>query len=112
MGRMIFSMHWGIINFAPRRHTFLTSDRPVITNIFPVEGNHLCLPINPFKMFFACEDRRSQQLMERIEPIEIIRTMNDATAGRAFRFVYGLDDTQLRFVENRLGRRPVKPVPF
>jgi Protein of unknown function (DUF4238) len=112
MGRMIFSMHWGIVTFAPRTHTFLTSDRPVITNIFPVGGNHLCLPIGPHKMFFACEDQKSQRLLERIEPIQVIRRMNDTIAARAYKFVYGLDDSQLRFVENRLGRKPVKAVPF
>jgi hypothetical protein len=112
MGRMIFGMHWGVATFVPRTHTFLTSDRPVITNVFPVGGNHVCLPIGPYKMFFACEDQRSQQMLERIDPMDIIHRMNDVVAKRAYKFVYGVDDTQLRFVENRLGRTPLKPVSF
>ena len=112
MGRMIFGMHWGVVTFEPRNYTFLTSDRPVITNIFRVGGNHMCLPIGPYKMFFACEDEQSQGVFQQLDPLNVIRQMNDTIAKRAYKFVYGLDDRQLRFVENRLGRTPIKPVNF
>jgi hypothetical protein len=112
MGRMIFGMHWGVVTFAQQSHTFLTSDRPVITNIFSVGGNHMCLPIGPYKMFFACEDQQSQEALKQIDSKNIIRRMNDTIVKKAYKCVYGLNDSQLRFVENRLGRTPVKPVNF
>lgn len=112
MGRMIFSMNWGTISFTRYEHSLLTSDRPVISNIFPVGANHLCLPIGPDKMFFACETEIGEQKMQNLDPAHIMRVMNDETAKRAFKYVYGKDDTQLRFVANRLGRNKTKAVTY
>ena len=112
MGRLIFSMHWGVIAFTRSEHTLLTSDRPVISNTFPLDANHVCLPIGPERLFFACETEMAERQMQRLDPRHIMRTMNDEIAKRAFRYIYGDDDRQLRFVENRLGRTMQKPVPF
>jgi hypothetical protein len=112
MGRMIFSMNWGTISFSRYDHSLLTSDRPVISNVFPIGANHLCLPIGPEKLFFACETDAAEQKMQKMAPAEIMRVMNDETAKRAFKYVYGRDDTQLRFVQNRLGRNKAKAVTY
>jgi hypothetical protein len=34
-------------------------------------------------------------------------TVNDAVASHAHTYVYGTDDTQLRFVANRFGKSPI-----
>jgi hypothetical protein len=112
MGRLLFSMHWGVISFTKYNHTLLTSDRPVISNVFPIDANHVCLPIGPDRMFFACESQFAEQKMLKIDPRQIMRVMNDENARRAFKYAYGKDDTQLRFVQNRFGRGERKPVPF
>lgn len=112
MGRLIFDMHWGTIAFTQFEHTLLTSDRPVVSNTFSLDANHICLPIGPERLFFACETEMAEKQMQRLDPRHIMRTMNDEVAKRAYRFVYGHDDRQLRFVENRLGRSKQKPVPF
>jgi len=112
MAQLLFSMHWGVISFTTYNHTLLTSDRPVISNVFPVDANHICLPIGPNRMFFACETQITEQQIQKIDPRQITRVMNDENARRAFKYAYGKDDTQLRFIQNRLGRGERKPVPF
>jgi len=112
MGRLIFGMHWGVISFSRAEHTLLTSDRPVISNVFPLSANHVCLPIGPQRVFFACATEAADKEMQRQDPRTIMRVMNDEIAKRAFRYVYGDNARQLRFVENRLGGAKQKPVPF
>jgi hypothetical protein len=112
MGRLLFSMNWGVISFTNYPHDLLTSDRPVISNVFPIGANHVCLPIGPERMFFACETQAAEQQMQGTDPQHIMGVMNDEVARRAFRYVYGKDDRQLRFVQNRLGRGNRKQVPF
>jgi Protein of unknown function (DUF4238) len=104
MGRLIFGMHWGIIKFSRYGHSLLTSDRPITTNAFPISANHLCLPIGPQRMFFACDTEQAEREFQQLDPEGIMRVINDRTARQAVNFVYGTDDRQLRFVENRLRR--------
>jgi hypothetical protein len=47
MGRLIFGMYWGVVAFTNCKHELLTSDRPVVSNKFPISANHVCLPISP-----------------------------------------------------------------
>jgi hypothetical protein len=44
-------------------------------------------------------------------PRELMAQVNDRVASQARKFVYGTDDSQLRFVANRLGRmEPATPL--
>jgi hypothetical protein len=104
MGRLIFGMHWGFVTFSQYGHSLLTSDRPITTNAFPISANHLCLPIGPRRMFFACDTEQAEHEFRRLHPKEIMRVINDLTARRAVKFIWGTDDRQLRFVEKRLRR--------
>jgi hypothetical protein len=105
IGRLIFGMRWGIIKFSRAGHGLLTSDRPVTTNAFRISANHLCLPIGPERMFFACETEKAELEFQKLDPNAVMRGMNNATAKRAVKYVYGKDDRQLRFIENRLRPR-------
>jgi Protein of unknown function (DUF4238) len=104
IGRLIFGMHWGVVRFRHYKHDLLTSDRPVTSNAFSISANHLCLPIGPEHLYFACETERAEIEFRRIDPEHIMQTVNDLMAKRAQSFVYGKDDTQLRFVANRFGK--------
>lgn len=101
-GRLIFGMHWGVLRFRNYRHSLLPSDRPVTSNMFAISANHMCLPISPEHLFFACETERAQNKLRGLSPEYIMQFMNDLTAKRAQSFIYGRDDLQLRFVANRL----------
>lgn len=104
MGRLIFGMHWGVVRFSLYKHDLLTPDRPVTSNVFPVSANHLCLPIGPEHLFFACETERAETEFRQLNPEYVMQTMNDLIAKRAQSLVYGKDDSQLRFVANRFGK--------
>jgi hypothetical protein len=103
MGRLIFGMHWGVLRFSRYKHDLLTSDRPVNSNVFPISANHLCLPIGPEHLFFACETERAEAEFRRVDPQQIMQTINDLIARRAQGFVYGNDDSQSCFVAKRFG---------
>lgn len=104
MGRLIFSMHWAVIGFRQHQHALLTSDRPLSSNPFRICANHLCLPISSNYVFAASETEAGLEELRSIEPDYIMQGMNDLTARRAQAYVYATDDSQLRFVENRLGK--------
>jgi hypothetical protein len=107
MGRLIFGMHWGVVKFSRHQHTLLTSDRPIASNIFPISANHLCLPMSPTGLFFACDTQRAENEFRQLDPAHIMLTVNNAVASQGHTYVYGTDDTQLRFVANRFGKSPI-----
>jgi hypothetical protein len=104
MGRLIFGMRWGVLRFRNYQHDLLTSDRAVTSNVFPISANHMCLPISPEHLFFACATERVEAEFRRFDPKHIMQVINDLMAKRAQNLVYGKDDSQLRFVANRLGK--------
>jgi hypothetical protein len=54
MGRLIFGMHWGVVRFKAYKHNLLTSDRPIASNTFQLSAHHLCMPISPEVVWYAC----------------------------------------------------------
>jgi hypothetical protein len=111
MGRLIFGMFWGVVGFANCKHELLTSDRPVVSNRFPISADHMCLPISPTMLFFAGATEHAEREFRRLDPGRIMKTMNQFVASRARTYVWGREDSQLRFVENRLGRTS-SPEPY
>lgn len=105
MGRLIFGMHWGVVKFSTYEHNLLTSDRPVVWNIFPLSAHHLCMPINSEMVFIACNTPEAQLEFQRLDPGAVMAAMNNVVSRQAQTYVYGTDDSQLRFVENRLGKK-------
>jgi hypothetical protein len=103
-GLVINMMAWHTVTFAGLRHPLLTSDRPVImTNGLGYDHSHIVLPISPTQMFVAVRSSNTEKEIKAIPPVELAFRANDRIASQAMRFVYGIDDMQLRFVENRLG---------
>jgi hypothetical protein len=104
MGRLIFGMHWGVVAFTSHRHELLTSDRPVVSNEFSISANHMCLPISPTMLFVACATEQAEKEFRALDAGHVMKVMNDLVASRARTYVWGRDASQLRFVENRLGK--------
>jgi hypothetical protein len=63
-------------------------------------------------MFFASETEQGEKEFRALDPKRVMRVSNDVTVRRASRYVYGKDDKQIRFVENRLGRMPKASLGF
>jgi len=104
MGRMIFGMHWGVLSFSNYRRELLTSDRPIVSNQFPISANHMCLPISPTILFVACATEQAEKEFQALNAEHVMKTMNEFVVCRARTYVWGRDASQLRFVENRLGK--------
>lgn len=109
VGNYIIRMRWSVLTITGTVYPFLTSDRPIILSggIAKPEG-HILVPIGPNKLFFACNSLEMERYAQRLDGVQIMLFANDVVTKQAHSFVYGLDDLQLRFVENRLGKWPAQ----
>jgi hypothetical protein len=105
MGRLIFGMHWGVVKFKNYKHDLLTSDRPIVSNIFRLSANHLCMPINPEGVFIACATPQAEAEFQRLDPLEVMLVMNDTVVRQAQTYVWGTDEAHFRFVKKRMGKK-------
>ncbi|MGO4286370.1 DUF4238 domain-containing protein [Bosea sp. TAB14] len=106
-GGKINDMHWRVLEGSDDGPTFLTSDRPVIrTNGLVQRGGHLALPISPRLLFIASHDVALLDDLLRAPRTAVVKEANKLVVQSAVSFVYGVDDSQLRFVQNRFGKVP------
>jgi hypothetical protein len=109
MGGHLNQMRWSIIAFKNAEHWLLTSDRPIImTNGLVKPRDHLAIPIGPSALFVATNTEESDNIIKSIDPRELMRQVNDRVALQARRFVYGIDDRQLRFVAKMVPATPLE----
>lgn len=100
------NMMWFTYHVGVAKHSVLTSDRPVImTKGLDGPNAHLAMPISPTAIFFAVRSERSLKRINAMDADELIAKVNTGVAMQAIKYVYGRDDSQLRFVENRLGKK-------
>jgi hypothetical protein len=105
MGGRLNRMRWSILRFNSTSRTLLTSDRPIImTNGLLGPSDHLALPIGPRTVFVAANTEQTEHMLRSWNPDELITHVNDRVASQARKYVWGVDDAHLHFVEDRLGR--------
>lgn len=107
VGEHMNGMWWHVMNVSHLRYPLLTSDRPlVMTNGMKRADAHFAMPLSPTMLFIAANEHR---ILDKI-----VGTMGNARDGermntlivqQAHRYVYGTNDTQLRFIQNRFGQR-------
>lgn len=106
--RGIAAMEWSILSSKNSDFEFLTSDRPVVyTNVLGNDQFHMVLPVGPRQVFIAAKMR---QLIDQIRGAgenALVAATNTHVVGAAHNYVYGTDDRQLRFVQNRMGKAKV-----
>jgi hypothetical protein len=107
VGAAIMNMDWHVVRMVGLKHSLLTSDRPIVmTNGLGYPNSHLVLPISPDHIFVAAA---SEDEVGRLKVLsqggEMARQLNDRVTRQARKYVYGVDDRQRRFVENRLGEK-------
>ena len=77
-----------------------------MTNGLNKPDSHVIMPISPHYAFIAAASRA---MIERIAQVDregrLAGLLNDRVVRQARRYVWATDDSQLRFVENRLGTR-------
>jgi hypothetical protein len=106
MGGHLNQMRWAVVTFNKEKHTLLTSDRPIImTNGIIGQNDHLVLPVGPRMLFLATNNIETENRLRAIDAGIFMAQVNNRVVSQARKYVYGNDNKQLRFVENRLGRR-------
>lgn len=112
VGDFLNRMTWHVVGIDGSDHSFLTSDHPLVTsNGLDRPDGHIVLPLGPSTMFVATN---TEEMLAQIRasPIRALQAhINDVVVRQASRFVYGRDDQQLRFVENRLARQAASIPP-
>jgi len=108
IGNIIINMQWSTLDLSASRNELLTADMPHL-RFYGLKDQRctLLFPLNPEKVFIATHDRKSEGLLIRRNPTEVVRWLNDNLVRIAEKYVYGRTKSQLRFVENRLGRFPI-----
>ena len=71
---------------------------------------YIALPIGPQTLFVADHDGASSKRLAVLDPTSIVRNVNMAVVHQARQFVWGIDDGQKRFVQNRISKTPDRPV--
>jgi Protein of unknown function (DUF4238) len=106
-------MAWEVIKLKHPKNTFLTSDRPVIKTgrLFGLTEPHLAIPISPFHLFIASRSEHVFTEFKQRDHKDLVFQCNNAVVTYAKKYVWGLDNSQLRFVENRLTKTP-EPFSF
>ena len=109
----LLNMTWEVITLKHPKNTFLTSDRPVIKTgrLFGLTDAHLAIPISPLHLFVASNSERVFSTLKARVHNELVVQCNNEVVKSANRYVWGFDNSQLRFVENRLTKTP-EPFSF
>jgi hypothetical protein len=100
----LLRMNWEVIKLRDPQYTFLTSDRPVIKtgSLFGLKDPHLAIPISPIHIFIASNSERVFSTIKSQTHDQLVIQCNNVVVQSARKYVWGLDNSQLRFVENRL----------
>ncbi|WP_316192071.1 MULTISPECIES: DUF4238 domain-containing protein [unclassified Bradyrhizobium] len=103
---VLASFRWQTMTMNAAKYPLLTSDRPIImTNGLAQTNAYIVLPISPRKLFIATKTEETFQYFVEMNSKELAESVNNQVSQQAHRFVFGSDDSQLRFVSNRLGKR-------
>jgi hypothetical protein len=111
LGNTIFGLHWSRFTVEASKFSLLTSDRPLDKpHGFGSQDAYISLPIGPKTLFLAARnDTMAKRLSDR-DPDEVVVASNGIVVGQARKFVWGIDDSQIRFVQNRIGSLPDRPI--
>ena len=110
VGPTIFGMHWSGVSVAASCGPLLTSDRPLDMSGLGSKDAYIALPVGPKMLFIAGHDDTLARRLASIEPTKVVTKVNEVVVQQARRLVWGLDNKQLRFVQNRMSKTPDRPV--
>jgi hypothetical protein len=98
------ALEWSVLTTDKAKHELLTSDRPVVHshNLNHAEA-HLIVPIGPRRLFIAVKDRRLIGMVRSAGQDKLVRAVNEFVVSNATVTVCGRTDSQLQFIQNRMG---------
>ena len=108
VAQAIASMHWSVLMVDRSDFKLLTSDRPIIyTPHMMGDDSHVLVLISPTEIFLAARKRDFSRRIRARTQTDFARLLNGAVVGNATKYVYGRDDSQLRFIQHHMGTKPV-----
>jgi len=111
VGPSIFEMHWSRVSLAASSLPLLTSDRPLdIPYGLATQEAYIAMPVGPRMLFVAGRDATWAKRLAAADPTKVVRRVNLAVVSSARKFVWGVDDSQLCFVRNRMSTAPEKQI--
>jgi Protein of unknown function (DUF4238) len=107
LGTALNRMQWAVIHFDETHHMLLTSDRPIVmTNGLTHADSHIVIPISPRRIFIAVNNQETaKKLHDMAGAGGMAQILNNRMARQARRYAYGVDDSALQFIEQRLGQK-------
>jgi hypothetical protein len=102
----ITKMRWHVVHLKNSAYRLLTSDQPVVTSDgLQYANSYILFPVSPTAIFVATNSSNTELEIDRlIRSDRFVSTINGQICIQAEKYVYDCDDTQLTFVENRLGK--------
>ncbi|TRC89694.1 DUF4238 domain-containing protein [Mesorhizobium sp. WSM4310] len=102
--RLLAALEWSVLTTDNAKHELLTSDRPVIhSDGLNHAGSHLIVPMGPRRLFIAVKDRSLIAKVRSAGQDKLVRAVNDFVVSNATVTVCGRTDSQLQFIQNRMG---------
>jgi hypothetical protein len=112
LGHYLVNMHWSTIDVSSSTHTLLTGDRSLIaTHGWKDVRAVLLFPLSPHRLLAATNGMAQTAQVIQKSPTSLTQFTNNQIAGCAVNFVFGINNSHLRFVERRLRRVGVEPIP-
>lgn len=103
VGEFIINTQWGVIDLTGSDHPLLISDNPIIFRPLKLEMGHIAIPISPFRLFVAAEDKRLFAHLKAEGPKRIVRTANHVVVGNANTFVGAVDRSSETYIAKHFG---------
>jgi hypothetical protein len=111
IGPVIFKMNWARVDLSKSSLPLLTSDRPLDMPFGLGQSNaYISLPVAPRILFIAAHDGRVAQAARAANPTRIVRGNNRLVVQQARKFVWGIADSQLTFIQRNFGKLPDRQI--
>ena len=106
LGRCLNNMIRSVVTIHRSCRELLTSDMPVIrSNGLGRRDAFLILPVSPGHLFVSTNDRDvHNSISHEMQTGGLLERINDQVVKQSHKYVYGVDDKQLRFVESHLSK--------
>jgi uncharacterized protein DUF4238 len=112
LGPTIMNMHWSRIDVSRSNVTLLNSDRPIDKPLGLSDRlAYIAFPIGPKTLFLASNDSTlANRISREKNQTKLAKLMNKVVVSQAQEFVWGMDDSQLTFVQRYMGTIPEREI--
>jgi len=107
IGEIINNMRWLILETSNVDVELLTSDRPILISATLREHDaYIIMPVGPHKIFAAVHNEATAKRLVDQSIRALVKSVNKLVVSHAVNYVYGRDDSQLRFIQKHMASRP------